>query len=205
MNETKAPPTGSTRDRLIETARELFHAQGFGATGMAQILKQAGVGSGSLYHFFRSKEDLLVAVLDRYREMLWPVLLEPVADRVDDPIERVFALLGEYRRLLADSDFRYGCPIGNLALELDEFQPQAVALVEENFAGWRAAVAGWLSEAGDRFPSGTRFDRLATFVLTTMEGGVMQSRAGRSLDPFDDSVAELRSYLGCLTVPTRKG
>ena len=194
-----------TRERLLETARELFHAQGFMATGLAQILRQSGVGSGSLYHFFRSKEELLLAVLERYEDMLWPVLLGPIVERVDDPVERVFALLDRYRGLLVESGYRYGCPIGNLALELDEFHPDAVSRVEKNFTGWRDAVAGWLRLAAARFPAATDFDRLAVFILTTMEGGVMQSRTQRSVEPFDESVAALREYLDLLTEKAEKG
>ena len=205
MTPSTSPEPTSTRDRLIETARELFHAQGFASTGMAQLLRQAGVGSGSLYHFFRTKEDLLLAVLERYEEMLWPVLLQPVADRFPDPVDRIFGLLDRYRDLLLESEFRYGCPIGNLALELDEFHPEAVAKVEANFAGWRDAVADWLTEAGSMLPEGTDPADLATFVLTVMEGGVMQSRTRQAIEPFDRSVALLRDYLERLTRENKKG
>src|SRR5205085_592016 len=116
--------------------------QGYHATGLAQILKQAGVNSGSLYHFFESKEELLLAVLDRYLEMLWPVLLQPVWDQELDPIERVFNLLNFYRMGLLQSGCVAGCPIGNLALELNEFHPKARARVAANFDGWRTAVRG---------------------------------------------------------------
>lgn len=187
-----------TRDRLIEAAMELFHAQGYHATGLAQILKQAGVNSGSLYHFFDSKEDLLNAVLERYRELLWPVLLQPLVDAYPDPVERVFGLLGFYRAALVGSEFAYGCPIGNLALELREFHPRAHDRLAENLEGWRQAVRQWLEEAGERFGPATDLDRLATFVLTTMEGAVLQCRSYRSIEPFDRSVGALLDYLGRL-------
>ena len=53
----------STRDRLVEAARTLFWKHGYASTGIAQILKEADAGSGSLYYFFPTKEDLLLAVL----------------------------------------------------------------------------------------------------------------------------------------------
>lgn len=189
-----------TRDRIIEAARELFYSQGYHATGLAQILKEAEVNSGSLYHFFASKEELLLAVLDRYKEMLWPVLLEPAWDGIDDPVGRIFALLERYRQGLLMTDFTRSCPIGNLALELTEFHPDAQRRVAENFEGWRIAVRGCLEAAADRLPPGVDLDRLATFILTTMEGAVMQSRAYRSIEPFDASVAALRDYFDRLLV-----
>src|SRR5450830_248907 len=87
----------TTRVRLVETAARLFHEQGYEATGVATILREAGVHSGSLYHFFSSKEDLLAAVLDRYLEKLRPEILDRAESAADDPIDRVFALLDLYR------------------------------------------------------------------------------------------------------------
>ena len=62
-----------TRDRLIDAARKLFWAQGYEVTSVAEILKKAEVNSGSLYYHFKSKEDLLLAVLDRYKELRLPI------------------------------------------------------------------------------------------------------------------------------------
>src|ERR1051325_34413 len=67
----------ATRERIVEAARELFFKQGYTATGVAQILKVADANSGSLYHFFPSKDDLLVAVLEKYQAMLGPQVLKP--------------------------------------------------------------------------------------------------------------------------------
>ena len=196
MSPRIAQSDNPTRERLLETARQLFHSQGYHATGLAQILKESGANSGSLYHFFGGKEDLLIGVLTKYKEGLWPWLLDPIFARVEDPLERVFALLDGYRQMLLRSDFSAGCPIGKLALELDEFHPDATALVADNFKGWREAVRQCLEESG--LPDDVDPGSLATFVLTTMEGAVMQSRTFRSIEPFDESVATLSDYLNRL-------
>lgn len=183
-----------TRDRLVHAAMELFQKQGYGATGVAQILKAADANSGSLYYFFPTKEDLLLAVLQKYKEMLWPALLDPIFSRISDPIERIFGLLDGYRQFILATDYTYGCPIGNLALELAHTHPNVRKLIEENFQGWRDAVQKCLEEAGDRFPPEVDRAELASFVLTVMEGGVMQARGYRSLEPFDAAVTQLRDY-----------
>jgi AcrR family transcriptional regulator len=184
----------NTRDRLIEVAMELFHEQGYQATGVAQILKKADVNSGSLYYFFPTKEDLLLAVLEKYKAMLHPVLLDPIWSRIDDPIEKIFGLLDGYRRLLMMTDCSYGCPIGNLALEIGHSHARARALIAENFFNWREAVRGCLDQAASRLPAGLDHAQLASFVLTVMEGAVMQARSERTLKPFDDAVTQLRDY-----------
>ena len=66
-----------TRERILHAARELIYAQGYNATGISAILKMARVNSGSLYHYFPTKADLLRAVLEHYTEMLWPVVIQP--------------------------------------------------------------------------------------------------------------------------------
>lgn len=183
-----------TRARLVEAARELFLQQGYGATGVAQILNAADANSGSLYYFFPTKEDLLHAVLEKYKEMLYPMVMQPVFARVTDPIERVFGVLDGYRQMLIITQCGVGCPIGNLALEVADSLPAARELVAENFVGWRDAIKLCVDAAADRLPEGTDPERVAWFVLTTMEGGVMLSRTFRSLEPFDCVVTSLRDY-----------
>src|SRR5947209_8760153 len=129
-----------TRKRLVETARRLFHEQGYTATGIAQILNAAKARSGSLYYFFPTKEDLVLAVLEKYKDLLAPMVVQPVFQRVRDPIERIFGILDGYRRQLLATKFQYGCPIGNLALELTNTHPAARQLIAENFTAWRNAV-----------------------------------------------------------------
>lgn len=187
-----------TRDRLVFVAMRLFQLKGYQSTSVAEILHEAGANSGSLYHFFSTKQDLLIEVLERYRIGIGPMLLEPAWAGVADPIERVFALLDRYRRFLEESACSYGCPIGNLALELSEPDPPVRDKLADNFDGWTAAVRKCLEEAGSRLPADLDRGELAVFTLTTMEGGVMQARTHRSLVPFDASVAGLRDYYGLL-------
>src|SRR5436189_3315484 len=97
-----------TRDRLLEAARYLFWEKGYAATGMAEILERAQANSGSFYHFFPSKEALLLAVLEAYLEGLDPVVIQPAFARHRDPIARIFAILEGYRERLLSTDCRYG-------------------------------------------------------------------------------------------------
>jgi TetR/AcrR family transcriptional repressor of nem operon len=186
--------TAPTRTRLIDAAMQLFWEKGYGSTSIQDVLLKVGVHAGSLYHFFPAKQDLLVAVLERYRDGLYPVLLHPAWEKVDDPIERIFALLGAYRKALLSTDCFYGCPIGSLALELHEPDPRIRELLAENFSGWAAAVESCLADAGARIPKDIDRTRLASFVLTAMEGGVMQARTHRRIEAFDAAVESLRDY-----------
>lgn len=184
----------ATSERLVDAAMELFLEYGYGATGVAQILRKAKVNSGSLYYFFRTKEDLLLAVLERYRSWLRPVVLEPAFAITDDPIDRVLAVLSGYRQMLTVGDCRTGCPIAAIALEMSEKSEAVRKLVAENFEGWRLGIRECLNAAADRLPADVDCDKLAAFVLTVMEGAVIQSRTYHSVEPLDASVELLRDY-----------
>ena len=190
--------SSDTRERLLGAAMELFWEKGYGSTSIADILQRAGANAGSLYHFFPTKQDVLIAVLDRYENGIGPMLLEPAWEGVADPVDRVFALLDRYRGFLVETDCFYGCPIGSLALELHEPDPPVRERLAANFANWVAAIEACLDEAGDRLPADLDRAALARFVLTTMEGGVMQARTHRSLEPYDASVAQLKNYFDLL-------
>lgn len=194
-----------TRSRLLMTAMTLFSEKGYEATSVADILRAAGANSGSLYHYFPTKQDLLLEVLRMYRDGIKPMLLDFAWAGIDDPIEKVFALLARYRQMLVDTECVYGCPIGSLALELHEPDPPVRELLAVNFDGWVRAIETCFAEAGERLPRDLDRHALAVFTLTTMEGGVMQARTHRSLEAFDKSVAMLRDYVARLEREAGKG
>ena len=198
ITQVAAAEPPDTRTRLVVTAMQLFAEKGFASTSVADVLQKAQVNSGSLYHFFPGKQDLLLAVLDLYQGGIRQMLLEPAWQGVDDPIDKVFALLAQYRRSLADTDCFYGCPIGSLALELHEPDLPVRERLAANFQAWVDAISECLQQAGNRLPEDLDRRELAHFVLTTMEGGVMQARTFRKVKYFDQAVRQLRRYFDCL-------
>lgn len=188
----------TTRDRILFAALELFAEKGYQSTSIADILKAANANAGSLYHAFPTKQDLLIAVLETYRDGIYPMLLAPIWEANPDPIDRIFGLLGRYRALLEMTDCLYGCPIGSVALELHEPDPPVRELLAVNFTGWANHVRDCLDAAADRLPPDIDRGKLATFVLAVMEGGVMQSRTHRTLETFDASVEMLRDHFNRL-------
>lgn len=191
-------PLPKTRQRIVEAALYLFWLQGYTATTVADILERSKSQAGSFYHFFKTKEELLLAVLQLYLETLQPIVVQPVAQRLQDPVERVFGILEFYRGNLLATGCTYGCPIGRLALEIPEEQFRVHKRLADNFDGWTSAIRGFLEDARERFPAQTNLQTLSKFVLTVMEGGVMQARAQREIAPFDASVEHLRGYFELL-------
>jgi TetR/AcrR family transcriptional regulator, transcriptional repressor for nem operon len=188
----------TVRERLLDAARYLFWEKGYAATGVAELLQRAQVNSGSFYYVFPSKEALLAAVLEDYLDGLEPAVLRTAFARHRDPIERIFAILRGYREKLLATGCQYGCPIGRLALEIEAENVPVHKRIAANFAAWTSAVRSCLEDARRRLPPNCDLDALATFVLTTMEGGVMQARSYKRMEPFDQSAAQLRNYFNYL-------
>ncbi len=197
------PANQATRQRILMTAIELFWEKGFNSTSISDILSRSQLHSGSLYHFFPGKQDLLIGVLEYYRDGIRENLLEPAWKGVDDPIARIFALLDGYRTQLVLTDCTYGCPVGNLALEIHEPDPKVRELLAINFTNWSRAIEACLERAGQRLGE---IDRraLSEFVLTVMEGALMQARTYRDLGYFDRNVAVLRNHFALLEEQARQ-
>jgi AcrR family transcriptional regulator len=194
----------ATRQRIVMTAMELFWEKGFQSTSIADILSRSQVHSGSLYHFFPGKQDVLAAVLEAYRDGIEEWLLKPAWSGVHDPIERIFALLAGYRAQLVTTECSYGCPIGSLALELHEPDLRIRELLSVNFIQWVDAIERCLSEGGERLPRDLDRRRLAEFTLTVMEGAIMQARTYRDIASFDRNIAVLRQHFDMLMEKARQ-
>ena len=145
-----------TRQRIVEAAMELFWLKGYGSTSIADILSRSQVNSGSLYHFFPGKQDLLLAVLEAYRDGIGPMLLEPAWSGVDDPIERVFALLGSLPPRARSR------PTAPTAARSAASRSNCTRPTRSCASGWpRISPAGsrrskgCFDAAADRFPAGT--------------------------------------------------
>lgn len=141
------------RERLIEAAKQLTYAHGYNAIGVKDICDRAGVNKGSFYHFFPSKRDLLLAVIDAHTDWLRGLL-----DRASDPhlsplerIRRVFLLVGEFdERVQDESGQTIGCPFGNLAAELNAQDPVIREKLASVFDAGVDFIERQLQEAAER-------------------------------------------------------
>ncbi len=113
--------TTDTRQRILDTAAGLFHTLNYTDVGVAVICKQAGVSKGSFFHFFRSKRDLVLAVMDQFREQMNESLIAKSFSPSIPPMERLdcfIAALHAFQKAQTDAcGHMPGCPFGNLAME----------------------------------------------------------------------------------------
>lgn len=138
----EAMPTEATkacvRDRLLATAARLFYENGYMATGINQVISEAGVAKASFYSHFRSKEDLLVAWLQQRHDEMVSDLRRFVSEAPTskEKIRRVFEWLGNR---VQEGDARHGCAFSNIACQFLEESCRVRELVvwhKSNFKGY---------------------------------------------------------------------
>jgi TetR/AcrR family transcriptional repressor of nem operon len=175
----------STRERVVRTAARLFLARSYQSVGVNEICAEAQVQKGSFYHFFPSKSDLVMAVIDHHAAVMWALLdkHERAARGPANKIRAIAEVVDESQHALVKSFGRaVGCPLGNLAVELATTEDAAgkhaaavFARLEERVAGhcWDAAEVGQLAPGVDP-------DELAHRIIATMEGMILLAKVSDS-------------------------
>src|SRR5438309_6922901 len=111
----------STREAILEAASRLIHVHGYNHTSLDDVLRDSGAGKGNFYYYFKSKEDLGYAIIDRITQAFVERSLGPAfADADADPLSQIEAFLD---RVLDAQRLRNcvgGCVMGNLASELPD-------------------------------------------------------------------------------------
>ena len=183
MAETaKAPP--STRERLLLTAAQLFRRQGLAGTGLKQVVAEAGVPWGSLYHFFPGGKAAFAAAVIRHSGARYEKLIALAFERGGDPVEGTRLMYGYSAQALTESDYGDGCPIGTVALDTASTSAPVREACADAFAGWHALIAGQLVDAGLPAPQA---ETRAGFSIATFEGAIMLVRTRRDTVPMEQA------------------
>jgi AcrR family transcriptional regulator len=149
-----ATPGASARERILGSAYELFSRRGIRAVGTDEVIERAGVARATLYRHFATKNDLVLAVLDR-REQLWTHgLIEEQSElRGSTPEEQLLAIFDVMHEWFQNRDGYEGCSFINVLLELGLDHPAGQACIGhiDNVREIvrRRAVAAGLSDVED--------------------------------------------------------
>src|SRR3954454_7320831 len=144
----------SARERILDTAYQLFSRHGTRAVGVDRIIAECGIAKMTLYRNFPSKEELILAFLERRDELWTRAWLQAEAQRRGaTPAERLLAIFDTFESWFARTDFE-GCSFINVMLEVAEVDnPVRVATVR-HLESIRGFVAGLAEEAGIQDPDG---------------------------------------------------
>lgn len=188
-------PASDKRDRLIDAAAELAHTHGFERTTIGDIADNAGVPTGSVYYYFKTKDDVGHAIVEAMRARYGNLLEGWGAG--DDARERLVAYIDwhlDQATLLA----QHGSPVGSLCAELRRHSPQ---LGEEAAALPRMIIAWAAGQFHELGFSAEAADARATHLVTGLEGAASLANALGTTEPLERETNHLKRWITATRTP----
>ncbi len=180
-----------TKQRLTEAVLLSVREHGYAGTGMQDLLRDSGVSSSSLYHFFPGGKEALVATAVRDAGLDAADRIAEVFRRLEpaEAVERIFEAAAAE---MEGHHFALGCPIGVPATEAAADSPAIRDAVDEVFTAWTTAYTDGLRAGGVEADLAARLGR---FIVAAYEGSVTLARATRSTEPYRDAAAVITAQL----------
>ncbi len=189
---------GATRQQIVEAADDLFYRQGFEHTSFADIAKVVHISRGNFYHHFKTKDDILDAViktrLDRTQNMLadW----EDEGATPKDRVKSYIKILLTNWSMIKD----YGCPVGTLCTELAKLNHASKAEANKVFTLFRLWLRNQFSQLGHTQDA----DALAMHVLSWSQGVATLGNAFDDYNYVKQEVGKMCDWLDDLPVKTKQ-
>jgi TetR/AcrR family transcriptional repressor of nem operon len=197
------PKGQRTRDRIVGEAARLIYDRGVADTTLDDVRKAAGVSGSQLSHYFAGKHELVQAVID------YQVGLITGNQRQADlgTPEGIRAWRDMLIATVKATGGKGGCPLGSLAGQLAETDPQARALLAAGFGQWSAAISDGLRNlhAAGYLPDGTDPYNLAVTFLTAIQGGLLLSQVQRDTGPLETAIDTLLQLIRIAAGAARAG
>lgn len=172
----------NTRERIIDVAKERFHARGYADVGIKEICDNANIQKGSFYHFFPSKEDLALSVIDEFAADWADGFVAEAFDPKLPPMERIDFLIDAayfWQKSVKEKNGRIpGCLFGNLALEMSTKNDVLRAKLNAVFSKAKTRFRDTLNEAvanQDIEPLNTELT--AEAMLAYLEGMILLAKS----------------------------
>ena len=189
-----------TRQRILDSAFQEIHRQGFQAASLNSILKRSDVTKGALYHYFADKKALGFAVVEELiKGSVLQFWLRPL-EAAEDPIEGLKGLIAAAGQSLSDEDVLLGCPLNNLCLEMSPLDDGFRQRVMQVYELWREGFARALRAGQAKGTVTSSFDAMdnATFIVASLAGCRSLAKNAQSRDVLKACGQNLIRYLDTL-------
>ncbi len=182
----------TTRERLISAMADQLARRGLHGVGLNELLAQAQAPKGVMYHHFPGgKNALAIAAIEQIAQRIGGSL-DRLLQKESDPIVALRSWIQDAQRRLDASGFERGCPLATVALETTADDTDLRAAIAGAFAALRNHISGALVRAGMET---TRAQGLASLLVATYEGGLLQARVAGSGEPMMQATQALLSLL----------
>jgi AcrR family transcriptional regulator len=188
-----------TRSRIVAAAAKLMFERGVAGTGVEDVQHEAKVSASQLYHYFKEKRELVMAVIVYQTEQVLTAQ-EPLLSHLDS-MEALRTWRDAIVQLQIERNCQGGCPIGSLASELADTEPAARAELAAGFMQWENSIRNGLRTMHERgeLRSDADPDRLALALLTILQGGLLLTQVRKETSPLEtglDAILEhIRSFI----------
>ncbi|MEC2344282.1 TetR/AcrR family transcriptional regulator [Paenibacillus barengoltzii] len=200
QSEPKLTKKGrETRSRIIAAAAKLMFERGVAGTSVEDVQKEAKVSSSQLYHYFKEKRDLVLAVILYQSEQVLGSQ-EPLLSHLDS-MEALQTWRDAVIQSQVERQYQGGCPIGSLASELADMEPAARAALATCFLQWEQSISQGLRAMRDRgeMRADADPDQLALALLTALQGGLLMTQVRKDIKALEavlDAILEhIRTHL----------
>jgi AcrR family transcriptional regulator len=184
------------REHVLEVATRLFYAEGIRAVGVDRILAESGIAKATLYRHFPTKDELVVAFIER-RDLQWREwLAQRVGELEANPRERPIAVFEALRERLSTKGYR-GCAFTNTIAEFPDRSHPAHRAAARHKEQVRVFIRGLLREGGYAHP-----DELASQLMLLLDGAI--ATAVRTHSPEPAALAHRAAAVLLTARPRRK-
>ncbi|OXM70420.1 TetR/AcrR family transcriptional regulator [Amycolatopsis vastitatis] len=182
-----------TRDAIVDAAAQLMYVHGVAGTSVDKVLAASGAGKSQMYHYFKNKEQLVAAVIDRYLERI--LANQPAIFELSS-----WADFDTWTEQILDIHRRPGgpvaCPLGNLAGELGD-NPTIAPLVDRAYRTWESYLERGLTILRDKGELAPDADpaRLAQAAMTSVQGGLLLAHVRHDITALEDALRIALTHL----------
>jgi TetR/AcrR family transcriptional repressor of nem operon len=180
-------PRTDTLVGILRRGAGIVHRKGFRSTGLQEVLEEAGVPKGSFYHYFKSKDEFGLHLVDFFNGLL-SARIEDSLGRTDlPPLKRLRKFFGDFNEYFSENNYEGGCPLGNLSLEMADHSTLFREKLEGVFASFRESMEKCLEEAVYRkeLPASMDVRGTAEFMVNSWEGAVLRMKVAKDQGPLE--------------------
>ncbi|WP_324820112.1 TetR/AcrR family transcriptional regulator [Brevundimonas sp.] len=190
-----------TRDRIMDVAEASVLAKGFAATSIDEILFEAGITKSGFFYHFRDKNDLALALVERFRDRDLSVFEETfrrAEELSDDPLHAFLVGLKLLAETMADIQAeRPGCLVATFVYQDQQFDSRVRAVLAEVVDIWRAQFRARIEAIAAVYPPRVDVDpeALADMLLTVIDGAIVVAKAVGRPRMLEDQILAYRTWV----------
>ena len=181
----------ANRQRIVDAADHLFYSRGYNQTSFSDISDETGIPRGNFYYYFKTKEDILAAVVDA-RLVDFKGILSRCEASTTDPLQRLHALT-QFPLQREAEVLKYGCPIGTLSSELAKEQDSDIS--RARLTAVFDLLKDWIEVQLNQMGQLSRASDIALDMLAKMQGIIMLANIYQDADFLHRGIKDMQNWL----------